>query len=160
MSASSVEFESMDPLHPQAQHCLRQYYAELNQRFHGGFDPHSDGPSALDDFKPPHGCFLVARLFGDAMGCGALRTFEAGVGEIKRMWIAPSARGLGIGRRLLAALEQEALSRKLRVIRLDTNKSLSQAQRLYRSSGYHQIKPFNDNPYAQLWFEKELTSPD
>lgn len=90
------------------------------------------------------------------MGCGALRAMEPGIGEIKRMWISPRARGLGIGRRLLAELERVAKQRKLRAVRLDTNESLTEALRLYRSAGYREIPRFNDNPYAHHWFEKTL----
>ena len=98
----------------------------------------------------------MASLFGEPVACGALRTLGAGVGEIKRMWVAPSARGLGIARRLLRELERVAKQHRLRAIRLDTNDSLTEAQQLYRSSGYREIERFNDNPYADHWFEKTL----
>ena len=87
------------------------------------------------------------------------RWAEPRVAEIKRMWIAPSARGIGIGRRLLQELEQVARRLKLRVIRLDTNESLREALRLYRSSGYREIDRYNDNPYAHHWFEKAVDAP-
>ena len=90
------------------------------------------------------------------MGCGALRALEPGAGEIKRMWISPDARGLGLGRRLLIELERVAKRRHMRAIRLDTNASLAEALGLYRSAGYRETGRFNDNPYAQHWFEKAL----
>ena len=156
LRASSVEIAPEDPASATAQHCLEQYFAEIDARFRGGFDRSKGGSSAIADFEPPRGCLLVARLFGEPIGCGALRTFAPGIGEIKRMWIAPSARGLGLGRRLLAELEQIARRRRMRAIRLDTNAALTEAQRLYRSSGYREIERFNDNPYAHHWFEKTL----
>ena len=72
------------------------------------------------------------------------------------MWIAPDARGLGLGRRLLEELENEAKRHGFHVVRLDTNATLDEALALYRSSGYREIARFNDNPYAQHWFEKTL----
>jgi DNA-binding MarR family transcriptional regulator/GNAT superfamily N-acetyltransferase len=157
LRVSSVEIESSDPADPDAQHCLTHYFAELNTRFRSGFDPGKSGGRAdRADFLPPHGCLLVARLFGEPVGCGGLRTLSRGVGEIKRMWIAPNARGLGLGRRLLAELEREARHHRFRRLRLDTNATLDEALHLYRSSGYREIARFNDNPYAQHWFEKTL----
>jgi DNA-binding MarR family transcriptional regulator len=154
--ASSVEFAVEDPRSEDARKCLARYFAELDGRFRGGFDPRKG--TAPDDgvFVPPHGCLLVARLHGEAIGCGALRTFKPGIGEIKRMWIAPDARGLGLGNRLLAELEREARRRRMRAVRLDTNQSLREALQLYRASGYREIARFNDNPYAHHWFEKSL----
>lgn len=156
LRASSVEIAPEDPANAEAQQCLDQYFAELDARFHGGFDRAQGRSSDLRDYAPPRGCLLLARLFGKPIGCGALRTLEPGVGEIKRMWISPQARGLGIGRRLLAELERTARKRRMRTIRLDTNESLAEALRLYHSSGYHEIGRFNDNPYAHHWFEKAL----
>jgi DNA-binding MarR family transcriptional regulator/GNAT superfamily N-acetyltransferase len=154
LRASSVEVAPEDPASAAAQECLDHYFAELTARFRGGFERDKGRSSEFRDFIPPRGCLLVARLFGKPIGCGALRTIERGVGEIKRMWISPDARGLGIGRRLLAELEGVAKKRRLHAVRLDTNASLGEALSLYRSSGYCEIPRFNDNPYAHHWFEK------
>lgn len=154
----SVEIAPEDPTSADAQRCLDQYFAELDARFRGGFDRDKGGSADVDDYAPPRGRLFLVRLFGKPIGCGALRTLERGVGEIKRMWVAPQARGLGLGRRLLAELEQAARKRRMRAVRLDTNDSLAEALRLYRSSGYREIERFNDNPYAQRWFEKTLRS--
>jgi len=156
LRASSVEIAQEHAASDAARQCLDRYFAEIDARFSDGFDRDKGGSPAITDFLPPRGCLLLARLFGEPIGCGALRTLEPGVGEIKRMWIAPDARGLGVGRRLLTELEHVARKRRLRVIRLDTNASLTEALHLYRSSGYHEIGRFNDNPYAQHWFEKAL----
>lgn len=157
LRASSIELTPADPRSADAERCLQQYYAELAARFPGGFELHADDAPPADEFAPPGGRMLIARLFGDPVGCGGIRTLEAGVGEIKRMWISPEVRGLGVGRRLLAELERVARGRKLRTIRLDTNGSLAEALRLYRTSGYHEIPRYNDNRYAQHWFEKALS---
>ena len=105
---------------------------------------------------PPTGTFLVAYLGDDAVGCGGLKTLAPGLGEVKRMYVAPEARGRGLGRRLLAALEDAARDLGLRALRLDTNERMPEARRLYETSGYRAIPPYNDNPYAAFWFEKRL----
>ncbi len=157
LRASSVEIAPSAPFSPDAERCLDQYFAELARRFRGGYDRSLDGAAEVRDYVPPRGSLVVARLFGEPVGCGALRTLEPRVGEIKRMWIAPGARGLGLGRRLLNELERIARRRGLRAIRLDTNDSLKEALRLYRSSGYREIGRYNDSPYAHHWFEKALS---
>jgi ribosomal protein S18 acetylase RimI-like enzyme len=72
------------------------------------------------------------------------------------MWVAESVRGLGIGRRLLAELEAQAARHASRVLRLETNRSLTEAIAMYRSAGYVEVDPFNDEPYAHHWFEKRI----
>jgi ribosomal protein S18 acetylase RimI-like enzyme len=72
------------------------------------------------------------------------------------MWVAPTARGLGLGRRLLTELEARAAASGSEAIRLETNGALSEAIAMYRSCGYREVPAFNDEPYAQLWFEKRL----
>lgn len=157
LCAASIEFEESDPRSAEAERCLQRYYAELAARFPNGFELHADDAPAAEEFLPPAGCMLVARLFGEPVGCGVVRTLEPGVGEIKRMWLSPRVRGLGLGRRLLAELERTAAARNLSTIRLDTNGWLAEALRLYRASGYREIPRYNDNPYAQHWFEKSLS---
>ncbi|TAN03955.1 MAG: MarR family transcriptional regulator [Rhodanobacteraceae bacterium] len=155
LRASSVEIAMADPASRDARHCLDRYFSEIDARFSSGFSRSQSG-SEHADFIPPRGCMLVARLFGEPMGCGALRTLGTGLGEIKHMWISPEARGLGIGRRLLAELERVAKKHRVCAIRLDTNASLIEALRFYRSTGYREIGRYNDNPYAHHWFEKAL----
>jgi ribosomal protein S18 acetylase RimI-like enzyme len=100
--------------------------------------------------------FLVARLGGVAVGCGALKPGSAGATEIKRMWVSPDARGLGVGRRLLAELEARAAADGATTIRLDSNGSLVEAIAMYRSAGYVEVAAFNDEPHATLWMAKVL----
>lgn len=154
--ASGVEVIPVSAHGPAARACLDRYFEELAARFPEGFDRKSDGAADLDDFTPPVGVFLVAQILGKPAGCGALRTFSPGIGEIKRMWVSPEVRGLGVGRKLLETLEQAARERNLRAVRLDTHSSLAEALSLYRASGYREILPYNDNPYAHRWFEKAL----
>ena len=148
---------AMDPAHPHARQCLEAYLAELAGRFDGGFDVTRSIPAGADDLRPPAGLLLVATRDGEPIGCGALKLHGAEPTEIKRMWVSPVARGEGLGRRLLAALEMEALARSAsRVVRLETNRALVEAIALYRSVGYVEVAPFNDEPYAHHWFEKSL----
>ena len=74
------------------------------------------------------------------------------------MWVADVARGLGVGRRILAELEAYARERDVRVVRLETNRTLREAIGLYRSAGYAEIERFSPEPYAHHWFEKRLSS--
>jgi GNAT superfamily N-acetyltransferase len=139
-----------------AQYCLREYYRELQERFDGGFDPELSLVPSLDEFAPPRGTFLLVRLNGEPVGCGGLKPNSREPAYLKRMWIAPRARGLGLARRLLSSLEDEARAMGYSVVRLETNKSLIEAQQLYRSAGYAEVEPFNNERYAHHWFEKRL----
>jgi DNA-binding MarR family transcriptional regulator/GNAT superfamily N-acetyltransferase len=141
-----------------AQWCLGQYFAELALRFETGFDPARSNPASAVEMTPPTGYFVVAWLDGSAAGCGGLKLGEAGAGEIKRMWTAPGARGLGIARRILRLLEAKAQEAGLRQLRLETNRALTEAQHLYQSEGYRRVAPFNSEPYADHWFEKRLNA--
>ena len=159
LHASAVEITETAAASPVAQWCLKRYYDELAVRFPDGFRRPARTVATTREFAPPTGRFLVAQSLGNPVGCGALRHLGEGVGEIKRMWVLPELRGTGISRRLLAAIEHSARDLKVRTIRLDTNDSLVEALQLYRSSGYHEIARYNDNPYAQHWFEKDLDVP-
>jgi DNA-binding MarR family transcriptional regulator/GNAT superfamily N-acetyltransferase len=136
-----------DPASGDARWCLGHYYAELDERFEEGFvAPHDETPSA----------FVVARIGGQPAGCGALKTLERGVSEIARVWVDRPHRGLGLGPRIIAALEEQSLRLGHHTVRLDTNRSLHEAQAMYRANGYVAIARYNDNPYANHWFEKRL----
>jgi GNAT superfamily N-acetyltransferase len=139
-----------------AQYCLGEYYRELQKRFDGGFDPELSLVPSLDEFAPPRGTFLLVRLNGEPVGCGGLKPISKQAAYLKRMWIAPGARGRGLARLLLSALEDGARSMGYSIVRLETNKSLIEAQQLYRSAGYAEVAPFNDERYAHHWFEKRL----
>lgn len=153
---SAIEIEEVPPNSPEAEYCLSRYYEEIAERFDTGFDPKKSLAPTLDDFAPPPGTFIVIRLDGTLVGCGGFKRETAGTAYIKRMWVSRDARGLGLGRRLLAELEDRARSLGYRKICLETEKSLKEAQQLYRSSGYVEVPRFNDEPYADHWFEKPL----
>jgi DNA-binding MarR family transcriptional regulator/GNAT superfamily N-acetyltransferase len=154
--ASMVDMVIEDPTTPDARWCVEQYFSELNTRFETGFDPSKSIPADAHELVPPRGALLIARLRGGPIGCGALKFHPGEPAELKRMWVAPEARGLGLGRRLLVELERHAKEAGTRVVRLETNRTLSEAIQLYRSSGYREVAAFNDEPYAHHWFEKRL----
>jgi len=139
-----------------ARACVTAYFRELSTLFDTGYDPDVAGPNDDDDYAPPKGIFLVARLDDLAIGCGGLKKLDAETGEIKRLWASPSVRGLGIGRILLHRLEEWARGAGLKKLCLDTNGTLTAAQALYHAEGYREVAPYNDNPYADYWFAKEL----
>ena len=156
LDAAFVEIGTVDPADHRAEHGLRQYFAELDHRFSAGFVEAETRPATADEMRPPAGVFLLATLREEVVGCGALKFHGDEPAELKRMWVAPQARGMGLGRRLLAALENRALDHGSRTIWLDTNKALTEAIALYRSAGYREVRAFNDEAYADYWFEKHL----
>ena len=178
LRASEVSIAVDDPRSDDAQWAFDAYARELERRFEGGFDPLLGRTAMPEEIEPPHGFLLIARVpatddiddiddIADAgrgveratsvIGCVALRIGPAPtVGEIKRMWVADAARGLGLGRRLLEELEARAREMGVERLRLETNRSLVEAQALYRASGYREIPVFDDEPYAHLAFEKAL----
>ena len=154
--ASAVQISVRDPADPAARACVRAYVDELGRRFDTGFEPARSLPAADQEMIPPAGVFLVATLHAEAVGCGGLKFHDGAPAEVKRMWVAPAARGLGLGRRLLSELESHAAAYGVTVLRLETNGTLAEAISLYRSSGYREVDAFSDEPYAHHWFEKTL----
>jgi DNA-binding MarR family transcriptional regulator len=156
LRVAGVRIQAIHPAEPDARWCLEQYFAELRGRFEEGFDPASSILLPDEEMVPPRGVFLVASIDGERVACGAVKTLAPRVGYAKRMWVADGVRGLGLGRRMLAALEDHARALGFTRLQLETNRSLVEAIALYRGSGYREIPPFNDEPYAHHWFEKEL----
>lgn len=156
LTAGMVTIDVADPRSADAKHCMESYFAELEDRFDEGFDQSLSTSVDYTEFAMPAGLLLVARLRGEPIGCGALKFHDDQPPDVKRMWIDPSARRLGVGRRLLSALEAEAMSAGATVIRLETNRALGEAIGLYHSAGYVEVPPFNGEHYAHHWFEKQL----
>ena len=154
--ASLIAIASEDPATDDARWCIEQYFAELGERFEDGFDPAISIAAPIDELKPPTGLLLVAHLRQRPVGCGALKIRPGRPVELKRMWVAPEVRGLGLGRRLLRELERHAASAGADTVRLETNRSLTEAIALYRKHGYREVEAFNSEAYAHHWFEKRL----
>ena len=149
-----VELEAPDTA--DARRCLAAYFKELDKRFERGFNPDVSISASAEELNPPAGVFLIARLGTRPVGCGALKVGAKGIGEIKRMWVAPDLRGCGIGCLILDSLEAYAKDQKLKTLRLETNHTLKEARGLYRTAGFAEVKAFNEEPYAHHWFEKNL----
>jgi DNA-binding MarR family transcriptional regulator len=158
LRATLVDIAVEDPCHPDVVHCFARYANELDARFAGGFDAGKSITANPEELTPPAGYCVVARLRGLPIGCGALKLHAAEApAELKRMWVDPSSRGLGVGRRLLETLEALASESGVRVLHLETNSALREAIELYRRAGFVEVAPFNDEPYAHHWFEKTLS---
>jgi DNA-binding MarR family transcriptional regulator/GNAT superfamily N-acetyltransferase len=156
LRSGAVELRVEAPDSAAALWCLEQYFAELAVRFDAGFDPGRSNSARPEEMAPPHGIFVVAWLDGSPVGCGAIKMGENGAGEVKRMWTAPGARKLGVARKVLRTLEGKAREAGLTRLRLETNRSLTEAQALYRAEGFREVAAFNAEPYAHHWFEKTL----
>lgn len=156
LQAGGVDVRLEAPDSTAAQWCVQQYFEELAERFDIGFDPARSNSATVAEMTPPAGYFVIAWLDGDPAGCGALKVRDEITGEIKRMWTARFARGLGIARKVLRSLEAKAREVGLTRLRLETNRVLTEAQALYCQEGYEEVAPFNAEPYAHHWFEKRL----
>jgi DNA-binding MarR family transcriptional regulator/GNAT superfamily N-acetyltransferase len=153
---SRLNIEVVDPRGKEARYCLGEYYGELSRRFKGGFEVSLSRDPDAADMMSPRGAFLVAMSDGLPLGCVGLKGGGSELAEIKRLWVAPSARGLGVGRRLMEAAENAARNLSVSILRLDTNSALAEALQLYRRTGWTEIDRFNDDPYPDLFFEKQL----
>ncbi len=155
LRAATVDVDIVDPRSPQARSALAQYFGELDDRFPNGFDPGDDG-AASTVLRAPGGAFVIMHSDGVAFGCGGVQRIDEVTGEIKRMWISPDWRRLGLGARLLTGLENTARELGYTCVVLDTNATLVEAIAMYERAGYRPIERYNDNPYAQRWFTKDL----
>ena len=156
LAVSMVAIEDADPSGLDARWCLDRYFEELAERFRAGFDPARTLPADTADLAAPDGAFVLARIRAQPAGCGALKRLDAETGELMRMWVDGAHRGLGIGARILDALEARAAALGRRRVRLYTNGALTEAQAMYRAHGYAEIRRYNDDPYAERFFEKRL----
>jgi ribosomal protein S18 acetylase RimI-like enzyme len=151
-----VEIRIADPESGDAVRCIRAYFDELDRRSDSGFDPEAGISAEPEELTPPRGALLLAYRGSAAVACGAVKHHPGEPSEIKRMWVAPEARGEGLGGRMLAELEGLAVASGATVARLETNRNLVEAIAIYRSAGYVEVAPFNDEPFAHHWFEKAL----
>ena len=160
LTASQISISLADPRGSAPQSCLLAYFRELGNRFEGGFEPELSNSAHNEEMTLPAGLFLLATLYGEPVGCGALKFHPGEPAEIKRMWVSPATRGLGLGRTMLTELEARAIAHGATATRLETNRTLTEAISLYRSAGYREVEPFNAEPYAHHWFEKVLPAAE
>ncbi len=160
LRSAAVRFVAVDHRSDLARTALAHYFAELDERFHSGFDPgQANADHDADAMSPPDGTFVVVTSDESAIGCGGVQRLDDVTAEIKRMWIDREWRGLGLGARLLTRLEDESATLGRARVVLDTNGTLTEAIAMYERSGYHPIDRYNTNPYAHHWFAKDL-APD
>jgi DNA-binding MarR family transcriptional regulator/ribosomal protein S18 acetylase RimI-like enzyme len=146
--AATIRLREVEPTDPAAVDAAGRYFAELAQRFPHGFDPG----------EPDHaGTFLLATSDGSPVAYGGVRDLSPETGEIKRMWVHEDWRGAGLGSRMLREFEGLAGRLGHRRVVLDTNGTLTEAIAMYGRAGYRPIERYNDNPYAEAWFEKDLS---
>lgn len=157
LTASEVELRPEPAATPLARKYLEHFERELGERFEGGFELVRATSASAEELTPPRGACFVAVLDDQPVGCIALKVDAGGkTGEVKRMCVAPTARRLGLGRRLLERLEAHARDRGVRRLRLQTNRALLEARALYRVCGWAEIPVYDDEPYADFAFEKRL----
>jgi DNA-binding MarR family transcriptional regulator/GNAT superfamily N-acetyltransferase len=156
LGRDAITVVETDPTSEPARACLAAYYAELAARFAGGFDVALSCDPEAAAMVRPRGVFLLAVADGLPVGCVGLKGGGGPVAEIKRLWIDPAARGLGLAKRLMQAAETAARDLGVRTLRLDTSSALPEALALYRRSGWVEIDRFNDDPYPDHFFEKVL----
>lgn len=156
LSRDNIMFEEVDYASELATACLSAFAAELSERLNTVFDLKNSGDPELSQMKHPYGTFVVAKLGDMPLGCVGVKGRGGDLAEIKRMWITPAARGLGLARRMMTSAEEAARALSITTLRLDTNSTLSEAVGLYRSMGWVEIDRFNEDPYPDLFFEKQL----
>jgi GNAT superfamily N-acetyltransferase len=152
--AGTLTLRNADPDAPQAQACLAAYFGLLAQVI-DGFAPPALPLSDAADYRPPLGAFRLAIEDTQTLGCVSLRAHAPGTAEVKRLWVAPQARGRGLARRLMQDIETRALALGYRRLILDTNAGLPAALALYQSTGWAAIPAYSGFP-ATHWFGKDL----
>ena len=156
LNADRITIATADPGEPAARACLAAYFALLTERIERITSAHVPDPDPeASHYRPPEGAFLIAWCDGLPVGCVSLKTLEPGVGEVKRLWVDPAARGLGLARRLMRAIEDQARALGLSSLKLDTNAALTEAIALYQGSGWTPTEAYSGFP-ATHWFGKPL----
>jgi GNAT superfamily N-acetyltransferase len=108
------------------------------------------------DLAPPNGVWLVAYLDRRPVGCGGLQRLDADTAEIRRLFIDETARGRGIGHRLLAELDSHARRLGHKQVRLTTGDRQAEARRMFQTASYQEIPPFAGGVFTRHWMEKSL----
>jgi DNA-binding MarR family transcriptional regulator/predicted GNAT family acetyltransferase len=156
LNREQLQIRQADPDSPEALACQRAYFDEILARVAIAKPEYFPLPDpAAESYRPPQGRFLIAWSDDLPVGCVGLRALDDSTAEIKRLWIDPSARGQGLSRRLMAAIESEAQMMGYQSLRLDTNSALTEAIALYRATGWTDIPPYTSPP-ADVWLEKPL----
>jgi GNAT superfamily N-acetyltransferase len=149
-----VRFREASVDDPDAHALIAEYFDMRAETFPTG-DYSPVFPQAAN-FTPPAGAFLIVVEDGEDVGCGGIKALSPTRFEVKHLWVQPRMQGRGLGRALLNELERRAGEFGAAEVVLDTNASLTAAGSMYRSGGYEEIAPYNENPNATNWFRKVL----
>ena len=152
-----ISVERGDPSDPSSLALVQAMEDEIDELYHDRSGSVRSVTAEPDEMRPPDGDFLVVVHEGRPVGCGGLKRLDDDVGEIKRMYVAPDARGRGLSRMLLEALEDRARELGFTIARLDTGDRQPAAQRLYEGAGYRRIPRYNENDVATRWYERSLS---
>lgn len=156
LNRDQMQIREADPDSPEALACQQSYFDEILARVAIARPEYFPLPDpGADSYRPPRGRFLIAWSDDLPVGCVALRPLDDSIAEVKRLWVDASARGQGLSRRLMSAIEAEARSMGYQRLRLDTNSALTEAIALYRATGWTDIPPYTTPP-ADVWMEKPL----
>jgi len=156
LNSDRITLSTVDPENPGARACLSAYFQLLSDKIPGISATHVPDPDPeAASYRPPRGAFLLASADGLPIACGALKTLSPGLGEVKRLWVDPAARGQGLARRMMRALEDQARALGHTSLKLDTNENLPEAIALYRADGWQETEPYTSFP-ATHWFAKSL----
>jgi GNAT superfamily N-acetyltransferase len=156
MSADRFLIRLADPALPESRALVTAMEEEIEELYAdraGSIHSVAAGPEAMTG---PDGCFVLVVAGERAVGCGGFKRLDERTCEVKRMYLLPEVRGLGLSGRLLAALEERAAAAGYTRVRLDTGDRQPAAMHLYRKSGYREIGDYNGNTAATHWFEKDL----
>jgi GNAT superfamily N-acetyltransferase len=157
MHSSSIQLEAVRPTDGEVAGLFDAFIREADGPLEIGLDLEAEiaaGPPS--ELAGPHGVLLLARVDGEPAGLGGVRYLDTQAAEIKTMFVSPAHRGKGVARAILAELERIAREHDCRRLQLDTSDYLTGAIALYRAAGYRQSPPYNQNPKANLWFERAL----
>lgn len=147
-----MRLEEVAPGDPRLINCHQAYFAEISERFGVVFDPGAGDPERSEIARQ----WDLILLDGDRpVGCGSLRDLGSGIAEVKRVWISREVRGRGAASIIMDRLEARAEAERFSAIRLDTNRTLTEAKALYQKRGYREIERYNENPFADHFLEKK-----
>jgi DNA-binding MarR family transcriptional regulator/predicted GNAT family acetyltransferase len=156
LNRDQLDIRPADPDSAEVGYCWQCYFDDLALRIPATRTATFTLPDpAAASYRPPGGRCLVAWSDDLPVGCVALRPLDPTCAEVKRLWVHDSARGQGLARRLMAAVEDEARAMGHRLLKLDTNSALTEALALYRSTGWRETAPYTGAP-ADVWLEKPL----
>ena len=151
-----MEFRAVDPAVPPASDLVAEMVAAL-EVIYADVDGTGFPVTTPEQFRPAAGGVFLVGFEDEAALCGGgVRRLAGDLAEIKRMYVVEAARGRGLARALLVALENAARELGYARVRLDTGPRQPHAEALYRSAGYRDIADYNGNPYAAYWAEKSL----